>query len=191
MAFKYETLVDQAKIIDGNLALAVAKGYFKLLAYKDEYEVARLHTKYLKEALSKEFDKYPKVSFYLAPPLLSRENKSGKIKKKQFGPWFLFILKLLAKAKFIRGTVFDMFSYSSERKNEIKLVAQYETDLEKFLPLYKLSNSDLLEELALLPMDIKGFGHVKEKSIQEASQKRDEIITALGARSIPHLHAAE
>ena len=177
--------------IDEKLALAVAKGYFKLLAYKDEYEVARLHTKYLKEALSQEFEKYPKVSFYLAPPLLSRKNKSGKIKKKQFGPWFLNVLKLLAKAKFIRGTVLDLFSYTSERKNEIKLLSQYETDLNKFLPLYKISNRDLLEEMALLPMDIKGFGHVKEKSIHEASQKRDEIITALGAGPIPHLHAAE
>ena len=191
LALKYETLVDKAKKIDENLALAVAKGYFKLLAYKDEYEVARLHTKYLNESLSKEFDKYPKVSFYLAPPLVSRKNKSGKIKKKQFGPWFFFVLKLLAKAKVIRGTVFDIFSYSSERKNEIKLVVQYETDFEKFLPLYNLSNRDLLEEMALLPMDIKGFGHVKEKSIQEASQKRDEIITALGAGPIPHLQAAE
>ena len=191
LAVKYETLVVYARTIDENLALAVAKGYFKLLAYKDEYEVARLHTKYLKEALSKEFDEYPKVSFYLAPSLLSRRNKSGKIKKKQFGPWFLFVLKQLARAKVIRGTVFDMFSYSSERKNEIKLVSQYESDLEKFLPLYKSSNHDLLEEMLLLPMGIKGFGYVKEKSIQEASQKREEIIAALGARPIPHLHAAE
>ena len=191
LAFKYETLVDKAKTIDKKLALAVAKGYFKLLAIKDEYEVARLHTKYLEEALSQEFEKYPKVSFYLAPPLLSRKNKSGKIKKKQFGPWFLFVLKLLAKAKFIRGTVLDLFAYSAERKNEIKLVSQYETDLKKFLPLYKLSNRHLLEQMALLPMDIKGFGHIKEKSIQEASQKRDEIITALGVVPISHLHAAE
>ena len=161
------------------------------MAIKDEYEVARLHTKYLKEALSQEFDEYPKVSFYLAPPLLSRKNKSGKIKKKQFGPWFLNVLKLLAKAKFIRGTVLDLFAYSAERQNEIKLVAQYETDLKKFLPHYKLSNRHLLEQMALLPMDIKGFGHVKEKSIQEAYQKRDQIITALGVGPIPHLHAAE
>ena len=191
LALKYETLVDQAKKIDEKLALAVAKGYFKLLAYKDEYEVARLHTKYLKETLSKEFDKYPKISFYLAPSLISRKNKSGKIKKKQFGPWFLFVLKFLAKAKVIRGTVFDIFSYSLERKNERRLLFQYETDLKKFLPLYQQSNRNLLEEIALLPLYIKGFGHVKEKSIQEASQKRDEIITALGAGPIPHLHAAE
>jgi indolepyruvate ferredoxin oxidoreductase len=184
-------LVDQVKTIDKNLALAVAKGYFKLLAYKDEYEVARLHTKHLKEMLSKEFDKYPKISFYLAPPLLSRKNKSGKIIKKQFGHWFFFVLKLLAKAKVLRGTVFDVFSYSSERKNEVNLISQYETDLKKFLPLSNLANRDLLEELALLPMDIKGFGYVKEKSMQEASKKRDEIITALGSTPIPHLHAAE
>ena len=191
LVVRYESFVEKVKAVDKNLALAVAKGYFKLLAYKDEYEVARLHTKYLKESLSRDFEKFPKVSFYLAPPLLSRKNKNGRIKKKLFGPWFFIILKLLAKAKFIRGTIFDLFSYSAERRNEISLISQYESDFNKFLPFYKISNHDLLEELALLPMDIKGFGHVKQNSIAEVSKKRDKIIDVLREGSFSSLHAAE
>ncbi|MDG2474972.1 MAG: indolepyruvate ferredoxin oxidoreductase family protein, partial [Paracoccaceae bacterium] len=191
LAIKYKTLVAQAETLDKTLALAVAKGYFKLLTYKDEYEVARLHSRYLKEYLSKEFHKFPLIKFYFAPPLISRKNKSGKIKKKQFGPWFFIVLKVLAKAKGIRGTMFDLFSYTQERKNEIKLISQYESDMKKFLPFYNGSNCDLLKELASLPIEIKGFGHVKEQSIQEASQKRQKIIDSLEVSPVPHLHAAE
>ena len=87
--------------------------------------------------------------------------------------------------------MFDLFSYTQERKNEIKLISQYESDMKKFLPFYNGSNCDLLKELASLPIEIKGFGHVKEQSIQEASQKRQKIIDSLEVSPVPHLHAAE
>ena len=87
--------------------------------------------------------------------------------------------------------IFDLFSYSLERKSELNLILQYERDLNKLLPLYKVSNHELIKELALLPMEIKGFGHVKLSAIAEVAKKRDEIIAQLGYGSMPQLHAAE
>ena len=191
LAFKYTSLVAQVEALDETLAVTVAKNYFKLLAYKDEYEVARLHTKFLKKSLFEEFDKFSKIRFYFAPQILSLKNKSEKIKKKQFGPWFFIFLLVLAKAKFIRGTIVDIFSYTRDRKNEVRLIAQYESDLKKLLPLYKLSNRDLINEIASLPNEIRGFGHVKERSIRKVSKKREEIIASLELGSIERLRAAE
>ncbi len=191
LAVKYQRLVSKVKNANENLALAVAKGYFKVLAYKDEYEVARLHTVYLKEELLKEFDCFSKLSFYLAPPIISRKNKSGKIVKKKFGSWFFYVLRALSRAKVVRGTIFDLFSYSTERRNEVKLISQYEIDIEKLLPIYSAANHDLLIEIALLPLQIKGFGYVKEKSIQETAKRRKEIMSNLEVGIVRQLHAAE
>ena len=191
LATKYKDLVTRTANINKELAIAVARGYFKLLAYKDEYEVARLHVKYLKKEIAKEFDKYPKISFHFAPPTLNRKTDPMNFKKRQFGPWFIIVLTFLAKLRFLRGTIFDLFSYSSERKNERNLINQYEDDLNRYLPIYGASTHDLLKEMALLPINIKGFGHVKEKSMQEALRKREKIILALNSGSVSDLHAAE
>ena len=161
------------------------------MAYKDEYEVARLHSNYLKGALAEEFDEFPKLSFYFAPALLSRKNKEGKIKKKKFGPWFFPILKVLAKGKFIRGTIFDVFAYSSERKSEVRLIAQYESDVEKLLTSYKPEIHELCEEIALIPLNIKGFGYVKEESIRKAMLKRSKLLSALKEPPTSCLQAAQ
>ncbi len=191
LAVKYERLVAKACELDETLALAVAKSYFKLLAYKDEYEVARLHTKYLRNFLSREFERYSRISFYLAPPVFSKMDKSGQIKKRRFGAWFLVVLKLLAKAKVLRGTIFDIFSYSKERKNELKLISQYEQDMNKLFTLYNVSNRDLVREVALLPLDVKGFGHVKERSMQDFFKRREKILTLLEAEPVTQMRAAE
>lgn len=188
LAKKYENLVLEVNKKSNKLALAVAKSYYKLLAYKDEYEVARLHVEYLKDALDKEFFSYSKINFYFAPPFLSAGK--SKPKKIKFGPWIFFLLKLLAKGRFVRGTMFDILGYSAERKREKSLIVEFETDVSKILSFYEEVDVDLAVERVLLPLDIKGFGHVKEQSANRAAERRRVIMDKFNFSEIK-LRAAE
>ncbi|NRA99653.1 MAG: indolepyruvate ferredoxin oxidoreductase family protein [Rhodobacteraceae bacterium] len=186
-AKRYQKLL--ARIEDPTLKEAVAKGYHKALAYKDEYEVARL----LKDTRAKAeaaFDGDLKVTYHLAPPLLSGKPVEGRPRKRAFGGWIERAFPLLARAKFLRGTPFDVFGYTAERRMERRLIKTYEADIAEVLNLADY-NDDAALELAELPLQIRGFGPVKEANHTAAMRRRDELKQALTATPAPLTHAAE
>jgi len=149
----------------------VAKGYHKLLAYKDEYEVARLlcETRAKAEA---EFDGDLKLTYHLAPPLLGGTDPVGRPKKRGFGQWFERAAPLLAKMKGLRGTALDPFGRSEERVTERRLIADYEADMQRLAAGLTDANTEVALEIASLPLSIRGFGPVKEASVAAADTKR-------------------
>ena len=179
LAKKYKELVDKAYLCNKDFGISVAEAYYKLLAYKDEYEVARLHVKYLKKGLENTFDNVGKVKFHLAPPLISKKDKSGNLIKKEFGSWIFPIMKLLAKGKILRGTVFDIFGHTAERKLERNLATEFEKDIN--LCIYNF-NDDIVDEIierSSIPLEYKGFGHVKLKSIKESEEKISHLMSKI------------
>src|SRR5262249_44816573 len=144
------------------LATAVARAYFKLLAYKDEYEVARLYSSTeFEKTLSDQFEGHRSLEFHLAPPILSRRDKvTGEPRKIKLGRWVMPVFRLLAKGKRLRGTAWDIFGYSSERKLERKMIADYEQILDEIIRCLSSTTHGTAVALAALPLDIKGFGHI-------------------------------
>ena len=183
LADKYKKKCLEIKELSEDIALSVAKSYFKLLAYKDEYEVARLHQSTLLKNISENFDKASNITFYLSPPIISQKGKDGKMKKKAFGSWMLTAFAILSWLKFLRGTVFDIFGYSAERVAERELIQKYESDLERIKYELKIENFDLLMGLSLWPMDVKGFGHVKARNMDLALLRRDDVIQRLSNKT--------
>jgi indolepyruvate ferredoxin oxidoreductase len=187
-AARYRALVERVRKAEGEraggskLAEAVARYYAKLLAYKDEYEVARL---YADGAFAKKiegmFEGDYKVTFHLAPPLLARPDpRTGEPKKMQLGPWMMLPFRLLAKLKFLRGTALDVFGRTAERRMERDLIAEYEQSVDSLLAGLTRENHALAVEIASLPEAIRGFGHVKAKSVQAARAKQAELLARFG-----------
>ncbi|WP_413221117.1 indolepyruvate ferredoxin oxidoreductase family protein [Tritonibacter mobilis] len=176
LAKRYEKLV--AGVSDPRLKEAVAKGYHKLLSYKDEYEVARLLLSSRDKAAA-EFDGDLKISYNLAPPILGGKDANGRPRKRKFGPGTERLLRILAKLKGLRGTPLDPFGYTAERKMERALIKQYEADMKAWLPKAERVDRDALVALAELPLQIRGFGPVKRKSEQQAAKRREELLIAL------------
>ena len=154
---------------DDRLARAVASGYAKLLACKDEYEVARLFTdEAFGEALYKQFGDGARLEFNLAPPILSRKDPmTGIAQKRTFGPWVLPVFRVLARLKSLRGGRFDVFGYTAERRMERQLVTDYEKQLEEILTHLAPGNLSDAVALAALPERIRGFGHVKIRHVEQ------------------------
>jgi len=173
------------------LAEAVAEGYFKLLAVKDEYEVARLFTKGdFAARLEREFEGIRRLEFHMAPPLLARRDKlTGHPRKIVLGPWLMPLLKLLAKGRRLRGTALDLFGYTAERRTERQLVDAYEALLRRLPPDLSPATHATFVALAALPLDIKGFGHVKAASMARADHRREQLLAQLSPS--PALQAAE
>ncbi|WKW51857.1 indolepyruvate ferredoxin oxidoreductase family protein [Rhodomicrobium lacus] len=163
------------------LTRAVAQNLFRLMAIKDEYEVARLYTDGAFAAQIKaEFDGDVKLKFHLAPPILGRRDPdTGKLRKMTFGPWMLPVLRLLAKGKRLRGTWLDVFARASERKAERALLADYEARIERLLPTLTKANLALATAYAAVPDIVRGFGHVKEANIAKAQARYAELEAAL------------
>ena len=161
---------------------AVARNYFKLLAYKDEYEVARLFADpAFRAGIDARFEGEYTLRFHLAPTFLARPDPdSGRIKKKVFGPWMETALRWLAKARRLRGTPFDPFGYHPERKAERALIAQYEADIGALLGGLDAEGLRRAVALARLPEDIRGFGHVKARSMKKAAEKRAALLAPAG-----------
>ncbi|WP_370158590.1 indolepyruvate ferredoxin oxidoreductase family protein [Salipiger bermudensis] len=176
LAKRYRRMVDRAD--DERLREAIAKGYHKLLAYKDEYEVARLHLDTEAKARA-QFDGDFKMRFHLAPPLLSKTGSDGRPVKKAFGEGMLRNFRLLAKLKGLRGTPFDPFGRTAERKMERALIAQYERDMDEVLPKLTPETHDAIVALAELPLKIRGFGPVKEANEREAAKRREELLAVI------------
>lgn len=163
------------------LAEAVARGYAKLLAYKDEYEVARLFTDgAFATELGAAFDGGSGIRLHMAPPLLTRRHPvTGAHRKISFGAWLLPVLRLLAKAKYLRGTWLDVFGYSAERRQERQLIIDYENLLNTITKELLPKTHETFVALAELPMDIKGFGHVKSASIARAAARESLLRSRL------------
>jgi indolepyruvate ferredoxin oxidoreductase len=176
------------------LADAVAKGYYKLLAYKDEYEVGRLYSSpAFKAALADQFDRHGKLEFHLAPPLLARKDKAtGEPRKMTFGPWMLQVFGWLAKGKRLRGSVFDVFGYTAERRLERQSIADYELMLDEVVQRLSSVTHKTAVALANLPLDVKGFGHVKHKNWEAAKAREAQLLAELRSPTpAPVLKAAE
>ena len=154
------------------LSQAVARGLFKLMSYKDEYEVARLHTDTgFEEKIKAMFEGDFKINYHLAPPLLSPKNDKGEMQKRKFGPWMSSAFKVLANFKGLRGTALDVFGYTDERKTERALIHDYRASMEEVLASLNEHNHAAALELARIPEQIKGFGHVKERHLAAARLK--------------------
>ncbi|AXX98230.1 indolepyruvate ferredoxin oxidoreductase family protein [Profundibacter amoris] len=185
---RYLALVDQAQ--DTRLKEAVAKGYHKLLAYKDEYEVARLMLD-VRDKAKAEFDGDFTMRFHLAPPILSGKDANGRPKKREFGGWIMPVYRLLARLKGLRGTAFDLFGRTKERKMERALIAQYEVDMGEILPSVTPQTLDIAMELAELPLSIRGFGPVKQTNETAAAKRREELLAGFRAGGADIVDAAE
>ncbi|MBN9087587.1 MAG: indolepyruvate ferredoxin oxidoreductase family protein [Reyranella sp.] len=185
LAERYRALVERARTVEqrtmpGETALtqAVARYYAKLLAYKDEYEVARLFTDAAFAAqLNGQFEGDYKLKFHLAPPLLAeRDPKTNHLKKQEFGPWMVTAFRVLAKLKGLRGTAFDIFGYSAERRQERALIREYEGLIDELLGGLAQNNHSLAVGLASIPDDIRGYGHVKDAHLAKARRKQDDLL---------------
>jgi indolepyruvate ferredoxin oxidoreductase len=175
-------------------AEAAARSYYKLLAYKDEYEVARLFTDAaFDKALSDQFEAHGKLEFHLAPPLLARRDKeTGEPRKMKFGRWMLPVFRLLAKGKRLRGTAWDVFGYTHERRLERKMITDYEALLDELMQRLSSATHATAVALAGLPLDIRGFGHIKERNYKAVKAREAALLAELRNPSPPSaLKAAE
>jgi indolepyruvate ferredoxin oxidoreductase len=188
LAKRYAKMLDG--IGDAGVKAAVAEGYHKLLSYKDEYEVARLLLSSRDKARG-EFEGDFKMSFNLAPPMLSKTGPNGRPMKREFGPWLERPLRIMAKLKRLRGTPLDVFGYTAERRMERALISQYEADMAAVLPKIDESTRDAIVALAALPLDIRGFGPVKEANDTKAAKRREELLSVIRAGGAPLAKAAE
>jgi len=127
--------------------------------------------------LNETFEPGFSVDFNMAPPLISRiDPETGHRRKRSFGPWMWRVLRVLARGKVLRGTALDLFGYQAERRRERALIADYEATLRTILPKLSRVNYDAAVQLAALPEQIRGFGHVKDKAISEAKTKRERLM---------------
>jgi len=176
----------EARFGSETLTDAVARSLFKLMSYKDEYEVARLHmeTGFLDE-LKREFTGDFKVNYHFAPPLLSAEKDArGRPRKRQFGQWMQMPLRLLARFKRLRGTAFDVFGYTAERKMERELIGWYEGIITAMLARLGAETLAALLDLAKAPMDIRGYGPVKEKAVETVKARVESLLTGATNRRL-------
>ncbi|RKT34512.1 indolepyruvate ferredoxin oxidoreductase [Roseovarius halotolerans] len=178
------------KIEEPALREAVAKGYHKLLSYKDEYEVARLLLG-TRDKAKAEFDGDFGMRFHLAPPLLAKTGKDGRPQKRVFGPWLERPLRWMAAMRWLRGTPLDPFGYTAERRMERALIAQYEKDMQEVLPKADAAVMDAVVALAALPLDIRGFGPVKQANAEKAARRREELLAVIRDGGTPMARAAE
>ncbi|MGJ5618699.1 indolepyruvate ferredoxin oxidoreductase family protein [Sulfitobacter sp. MF3-043] len=178
------------KIPDEKVKEAVAQGYHKLLSYKDEYEVARLLLTSREKARA-EFDGDLKMTFHMAPPLLSKMGPDGRPVKRQFGQWLETPLRILAKFKGLRGTPLDPFGYTAERRMERGLIKQYVADMNEVLPLLTDQTRAAIVALAELPLQIRGFGPVKQANEAKAAKRREELLGVIRAGGTATAKAAE
>ena len=202
-AARYQALVDLAiaaeqKVAPGKqrLAKAVARYFAKVMAYKDEYEVARLYADPdFKQVIEQQFDGQDmRLAFNLAPPLLSRRDpETGNLVKQEYGQWVTWLFPVLAAMRKYRGTWLDVFGRTTERRSERELVGRYEGHLTELLPNLSEANYETVIKIALLPEQIRGFGHVKEanmikvhaeesrllEELREIEQNREPLATAV------------
>ena len=183
-AKQYSDFVERVRQVEAplqstRLSEAVARYLFKLMAYKDEYEVARLHTdKSFHEKIAQQFEGDYKLNYHLAPPLTAKRNEKGELQKRQYGPWMLKAFGVLARLKGLRGTAFDLFGHTEERKMERALIGQYKDSIEELLRGLDASKLPQAVEIARIPEEIRGYGHVKERHLAAARPKWEALMAA-------------
>jgi indolepyruvate ferredoxin oxidoreductase len=183
-AARYRSLVDRVRQAEGErtgsskLAEAVARSYHRLLAYKDEYEVARLHADgALEKKIAGMFEGDYRIAFHLAPPLFARVDPlTGEPRKIRFGAWMLPVFRLLKSLRFLRGTVWDPFGRTAERRMERSLIGEYERTVEELLERLSPHNHALALEIAAIPEEMRGFGHIKARNVAAARQKQKQLL---------------
>jgi indolepyruvate ferredoxin oxidoreductase len=194
-ASRYLALIAKVRDVEAKLASssklvlteAVARYWFKLLAYKDEYEVARLYTDpAFMEKIDAQFEADEKngpitLRFHLAPPLFSKRDDQGHLIKRQYGPWMMKAFGVLAKMKGLRGTAFDVFGRTEERRAERALIKEYESTIALMLAKLDASNLAAAVAVASVPEEIRGYGHVKEANMTKAAAKREALLSAFKA----------
>ena len=204
-AKRYTDLVERVRNAEAarqpgvtDLTEAVARYYFKLLAIKDEYEVARLYaeTDFLARVRA-QFEGDYKLAFHLAPPAFNKPDAAtGEAKKSTYGPWMLNAFRVLAKLRRLRGTSFDIFGRTEERKCERALIGEYEKLVDELLASLAPGNYETAVALASIPEHIRGYGHVKERHLREAKKREADLLARFRASpapaaSVPALAAAD
>jgi indolepyruvate ferredoxin oxidoreductase len=197
-AQRYRALVERVRGVEAErvssskLAEAVARYYHKLLAYKDEYEVARLHADgEFQRKIYAMFEGDYKVAFHLAPPLLAKPDPvTGEPRKMRFGLWILPVFKVLKRLRFLRGTALDPFGHTEERRMERALIGEYEDCVERLLAGLSPQNHALGVQIASLPEEMRGFGYIKKRNVDAARRKRDELLARFAALSAGERAAA-
>jgi len=185
-ARRYADLVEtvrkaEAARTPGQTALteAVARYAFKLMAYKDEYEVARLYTSGdFERRIRDTFDGDYKLHFHLAPPLLAKKDAEGHLRKAEYGPWVFKAFRVLARFKGLRGSVLDPFGRTAERRMERRLIEDYYRQVDELLAGLDRDNHALAVDIASVPELIRGYGHVKERHLADALKRQDDLLTA-------------
>jgi indolepyruvate ferredoxin oxidoreductase len=188
-AHRYQAMVERVRAAEAplhktTLTEAVARNLFKLMAYKDEYEVARLHTDTtFLQKIEGMFEGDYTLNYHLAPPLIAKVNEKGELQKQKFGPRMLMGFKLLKHFKGLRGSALDIFGYTHERRTERALIEQYRASVEVLIAQLTTSNHALAVAMARIPEQIKGFGHVKARHLAAARQKWDALKAQWSALS--------
>jgi indolepyruvate ferredoxin oxidoreductase len=168
---------EMAAVRTDRLAREVGVSLYKLMAYKDEYEVARQYVDSgFFEKIGRQFEGDYRLKFHLAPPLVSRKNARGHLIKKQYGPWIATAFKWLAKAKDLRGTALDVFGYTQERRTERALILEYMQLMRQVVGMLTAASAATALELARLPQTIRGFGHVKEENLAAARIRQAKLL---------------
>ncbi|MGE6242289.1 indolepyruvate ferredoxin oxidoreductase family protein [Ectopseudomonas guguanensis] len=189
-AERYRELVERVRKVDSDaeqrLSKAVARYYFKLLAYKDEYEVARLYSDAtFRKQLEAQFEGDYRLQFHLAPSWLSKPDAAtGEPRKRSFGPWMLKAFGVLARFKFLRGSVLDPFGHSAERRLERELIEEYEANVAYLLAELNAGNYRTAVALAEIPEQIRGYGHVKEAALAKAREQATQLKARLTVSEI-------
>jgi indolepyruvate ferredoxin oxidoreductase len=197
-AGRYRSLVEEVRRaerertpgMDG-LAAAVARCAFKLMSYKDEYEVARLYTEgtFLKEVETR-FEGDYRLVFNLAPPgIAERDPETGHLRKRTFGSWMLRAFRVLARMKRLRGTRFDPFGRTEERRTERRLIEEYDATVRELVAGLTRDNHALAVRIASVPEKIRGFGHVKEAHLATAEAERGKLLAAWRSPEAPRVAA--
>ena len=180
-ANRYRAVVERVRTAEAalhktTLTEAVARNLFKLMAYKDEYEVARLHTDTaFLQKINGMFEGDYTLNYHLAPPLIAKTNAKGELQKQKFGPFMLTGFKVLKHLKWLRGSALDVFGYAQERRTERALIAQYQSSVDTMLGQLNTSNHALALQMARIPEQIKGFGHVKARHLAVAREKWNSL----------------
>jgi indolepyruvate ferredoxin oxidoreductase len=160
----------------GSVSEAAARSLFKLMAIKDEYEVARLYSDgSFKQQLGRQFESYDKLEYHMAPPVLGRKDASGHPKKTSFGGAMRVLFPVLAVLKVLRGTPLDMFGYSDERRMEREILSAFVDELKQICVTLRSDNSDQISEFLAYPMKIKGYGHVKERNFKSIFPEKEKM----------------
>ncbi|MGK8209383.1 indolepyruvate ferredoxin oxidoreductase family protein [Burkholderia cenocepacia] len=195
-AQRYRARVDQVREWERRVSprqdavtRAVANAYFRLLAYKDEYEVARLHAApEFVERLKQQFEGDFRIAFNLAPPLLAgRDERTGEPRKKEYGAWVLPTFRLLAKLKFLRGTPFDPFGHTAERRMERDLIVRYEQTIDEIVRCGNAHNLSAVLRAASIAEKIRGYGHVKARNLRSVDAEWQAAVAQLARPAVIEL----